>query len=315
MSSDQVNFVESILREAADKDEAAVKSIAVEKEVPVVFDLGHVMLSDPNLIPAAAFRAETQQFLDTLARDNAQLLVNEIWKQEKMHVEGSTIAKLPDPVTRLPRSKLIPKPKPPTKWEQFAKRKGIQQKTKDKLVFDEESGEWKPRFGYRSKDNQMEEWAVEAKGDEGPEEAFAVKKKEKKERTSKNEYQRLKNVARAVGRKVANNTDAVIPEEGNVESGPVPMQLEKAARLAKSSTASLGKFQDKAVNEKPVKGQGGKKRQFEGNEVNVGEEKCKNLKLMDEILKQKPKINVKKAIIHQEIVSCLIIFREQSFYL
>ena len=33
----------------------------------------------------------------------------------------------------------IPKPKPPTKWEKFAKAKGIQKQKKDKLIWDDQS--------------------------------------------------------------------------------------------------------------------------------------------------------------------------------
>ncbi|KAK4853450.1 hypothetical protein QYF36_009452 [Acer negundo] len=43
------------------------------------------------------------------------------------------IVKLPPPTTKLPREKHLPKPKPPTKWELFAQKKGIKKCKKDKV--------------------------------------------------------------------------------------------------------------------------------------------------------------------------------------
>lgn len=50
-----------------------------------------------------------------------------------------------------------------TKWEQFAARKGIKPKEKSgKLVFDENSGEWVPKWGYKGKNKQIDDqWLVE----------------------------------------------------------------------------------------------------------------------------------------------------------
>lgn len=45
--------------------------------------------------------------------------------------------------------KPLPAPRELTRWEQFAQRKGIQKKKKDKLVWDESVGEWRRRFGYK----------------------------------------------------------------------------------------------------------------------------------------------------------------------
>lgn len=61
------------------------------------------------------------------------------------------------------QEKPIPKKKPMTKWEQFAARKGIKPKEKSgKLVFDENSGEWVPKWGYKGKNKQIDDqWLVE----------------------------------------------------------------------------------------------------------------------------------------------------------
>jgi len=69
---------------------------------------------------------------------------------------------LPSIETPLPRAKPLPKPKAPTKWEQFAAAKGIQKKRREKKIWDEEKQEWVDRWGRGAKNKQVEEqWAVE----------------------------------------------------------------------------------------------------------------------------------------------------------
>ncbi|KAE8668526.1 Ribosome bioproteinsis regulatory protein-like protein [Hibiscus syriacus] len=62
-------------------------------------------------------------------------------------VDGPLV-KLPPPTNKTSREKHLPKPKPPTKWEEFAKKKGIKKRKKDKVVWDEQTSTWKRRFGY-----------------------------------------------------------------------------------------------------------------------------------------------------------------------
>ena len=58
-------------------------------------------------------------------------------------------AELPPPSTVLPREKPIPKAAPPTRWELFAKEKGIKKRKRERMVFDDEKKEWAPRWGYK----------------------------------------------------------------------------------------------------------------------------------------------------------------------
>ncbi len=69
----------------------------------------------------------------------------------------------------------MPAIKPQTKWQQFAAKKGITPKKKEgKMVYDEESGEWVPKWGYKGVNKKGEgEWLVELP-DDGKE---GVKKK------------------------------------------------------------------------------------------------------------------------------------------
>lgn len=64
--------------------------------------------------------------------------MNKIWELPIERVEETVVAKLPEPSMILPRSRKIPEANPLTKWEQFAKEKGITKKKKDKKVYDQE---------------------------------------------------------------------------------------------------------------------------------------------------------------------------------
>lgn len=106
-----------------------------------------------------------------LARENVQLLVNNIFSQETRREAHAILAVLPDASTRLPREKKvrvevfpfepartaaaqIPKPKPPTRWEKFAMLKGIQNRKRSRMVYDEAHDEYRPRWGYKRANNK-----------------------------------------------------------------------------------------------------------------------------------------------------------------
>lgn len=93
----------------------------------------------------------------------------------------------------------VPRPKPLTKWQQFAKEKGIQKKKKSKLSWDEQLKKWVPVYGFkRVKAQRDKEWVLEVPGNANPlEDQFAKKIEAKGERVAKNELQRLRNIARA----------------------------------------------------------------------------------------------------------------------
>lgn len=85
--------------------------------------------------------------MEALTRDNAQLLLNKVWELPTERIDEAIVVRLPAPKTLLPRSKPVPKPKPMTKWQEFAKAKGITKKKKDKAQWDEQLQKWVPLFG------------------------------------------------------------------------------------------------------------------------------------------------------------------------
>jgi hypothetical protein len=57
-------------------------------------------------------------------------------------------AALPAPSTVLPREKPAPKAKATTRWEAFAKEKGIKKRKRERMLWDDEKQQWLPRWGF-----------------------------------------------------------------------------------------------------------------------------------------------------------------------
>jgi regulator of ribosome biosynthesis len=55
----------------------------------------------------------------------------------------------------------VPKPKPLTKWQQFAQKKGIVKKKQSKFVWDETKQDWGRRYGYKKANDDSKPWLIE----------------------------------------------------------------------------------------------------------------------------------------------------------
>lgn len=152
------------------------KPVTVSKPIPNTYDLGNLATFDPNPLENDKLNdpQQKEEYLASVTRDNLQLLINQVLSlpiKTTTETHGSstgqdstmTLIQLPDPSTPLPREKAIPKAKAATKWEQFAARKGIKPKAKDgKMVYDEATGEWVPKWGYKGKNKELDnQWLVE----------------------------------------------------------------------------------------------------------------------------------------------------------
>ena len=120
-------------------------------------------------------------------------------------VESSDVGPLvvlPSENSMMPRSHKLAEEKPDTKWEKFAKEKGIKKKKRDRMVFDEDSDEFKPRFGYKRVKNGVEDLPiVEVKAGQDPyADPWAAARVEKKDRVKKNEKNMMQNKKRAQGK-------------------------------------------------------------------------------------------------------------------
>ncbi|KAF2809904.1 ribosomal biogenesis regulatory protein [Mytilinidion resinicola] len=176
--------------------------VTVDKPTPYTFDLGNLLAIDPNPVPADADEAT----VTAIARDAAQVLINQLLTtcDIKSTSDGVTL-NLPAPSTPIPREKPVPAAKPPTTWEKFAAKKGIKDKKRGegKMVYDEATGEWVPKWGYKGKNKDGDDqWLVEV--DEKKEmetgvahNARADGRRERKEKVRRNERKQRANERKA----------------------------------------------------------------------------------------------------------------------
>ncbi|KAI5589951.1 hypothetical protein POPTR_005G231000v4 [Populus trichocarpa] len=233
-------------------------------------DLGNLMAFDPfhhfTSIPSA--REELVAECLSNGTELVQAIVSGVFNLPSTEDIDGPLVKLPPPTTKLPREKPLPKPKPPTRWEQFAKAKGIRNRKKDKVVWDEQTGTWKRRYGYDRVNDDADVPIIEAKmTDEPGVDPFAKRVAEKKERVQKNQKNQLQNLKTAA-------KAGALPSHVQLAATALPItgtqaakkkftkdELGNVAGLASTATASGGKFDKKLRGEKPVKNQG-KHRKF-----------------------------------------------------
>ncbi|KAJ7386301.1 Rhodanese- sulfurtransferase [Desmophyllum pertusum] len=135
--ADGMEFDVASVLSAAEKDaKEKFKSTEVVRDIDPDLDIGNLLTTDLQPIDIRELRKNKEDFLRNLARENTQLLLNAIWKLPTERSEGLVLAKLPEPRTVIPREKPIPKPKSPSKWEEFAKRKGITKKKRERMILD-----------------------------------------------------------------------------------------------------------------------------------------------------------------------------------
>ncbi|PKA57019.1 Ribosome biogenesis regulatory protein like [Apostasia shenzhenica] len=234
-------------------------------------DLGNLMAFDPShhfpSLPAS--REELSKECLQKGGELIQVIVDALFTMPSTEDQAGPIIRLPEPSTRLPREKHLPKPKPPTKWELFAKMKGINKRKKGKRLFDEQTGSWKRRHGYDRVNDDKDVPIIEAKStDEPGEDPFSKRQAEKKKRIEKQGKNRLQNLKRAA------KVDALpshiqlaataLPITGTRKEVPKKAskeELENVAGMAAAATASGGKFDKKLLGEKPAK-HTGKHRKF-----------------------------------------------------
>ena len=92
----------------------------------------------------------------------------------------------------------VPEPKPQTRWEKFAEQKGIENKKRGRMVWNDETQQWAPRYGYKRANDDGADWPImEVRaGDDPNADPWTLRKQEKKARVDKNETNRRRNVER-----------------------------------------------------------------------------------------------------------------------
>jgi len=220
----------------------------------------------------------------------ATAVVGKLFKKflalEKTATDVGTTIVLPTPTMRLPREKPLPAPKKQTKWEKFAQSKDIQNRKRERMVWDDESQQWRPRWGYK-RDAELKDWLVELKPGENDLSHFEKAKLKKQQRILKNKKQQLHNAnlqaqehgeAMRLPEGIPAALGSSLPKAGSKQRrgmNTVTKQLERAQR----STASMGKFDDYQPREAPRKLQP-KRRKFK--EMHATTQK-RDLKIMNQM--------------------------------
>nr|CAG4646534.1 EOG090X0CBY [Macrothrix elegans] len=286
------SIVQNVLARASEEEAEKLKSVQVDKVAELEYDLGNLYALDINDIDLNQLRTDREALISRLSRDNVQLLINKLFELPTLVVENETVVKLPAPTARLPRAKPAPKPKPLTKWEKYAKEKGITKRKKANIVWDEELKRWVPRYGYRKNLAEKEKnWVVEYSGTApDTDDPRAKIKNKKQEAAAKNELQRLKNIQSRMQRSKAKSKISLEPTEK-----PTLDQINRSVYIAHTATASLGKFQPNLPDQKPVL-KSGKKRQFDPVVGDLKKETSKSLDILEKLTNKKPKLDVEKAV-------------------
>jgi len=182
-----------------------------------------------------------------------QLLVNRLYS-----IRTKGVINLPPPSTALPREKPLPIDKALTRWEKFAKEKGIVKKKRSKMIWDEEKQQWAPRYGFGRANNPKDttqDWLVHAKpGDDGSIDPFEAKADEKKMRLTKQKKQEERNRLEATH-------SASLSAKSGMQMSDRKQHLSNSIQAAQISTASAGRF-DRVVANEPSKNKG-KRQQYE----------------------------------------------------
>ena len=132
------------------------------EELNTYYDLGSLSMYDTDVIN---FTPENQEeTIDALVSKNYKRVISRIKniqteleenletrKLENQYVDfgkDRNLIELPKVLTIFPRYRTMPTEQGLTRWEKFAKEKGIKKKSKrSKLVYNEELQDWVPRYG------------------------------------------------------------------------------------------------------------------------------------------------------------------------
>ncbi|XP_062078024.1 ribosome biogenesis regulatory protein homolog [Humulus lupulus] len=280
----------------------------METQEPYQIDLGNLMAFDPHhqfpSIPSS--RADLVEESLKRGTELVQAIADTLFNLPSTEDIDGPLVRLPPPVTRLPREKHMPKPKPPTKWEEFAKSRGIKNRKKDKVQYDEQTGTWKRRFGYDRVNDENNVPILDAKATDEPGlDPFAKKRADKRNRVGKQEKNRVQNLKQAakVGALPSHiqlaATSLPITGSQSMPKKVTKEELGNVAGMAATSTASGGKFDKKLAGEKPVKNKG-KHRKFlpvVGGKGN-SQEKEQTDKVLNKLISKNSHeiLNVNKAI-------------------
>ena len=267
------------------------------REDDLEYDLGCLAAFDTHPLDTEELASRGEEYLLAIARDDVQLLFNRLYALPMKNTADGPMVTLPKSRSALPREKPAPQPKPLTRWEQFAKDRGIAGRKQSRMEYNEATGEWAPRWGYGSARAQ-EPWIVElGANDDGEVDHLQTHRLQKKRRVVQNEISKMKNIERAE-KAMGKATSHAVSVLSNKSKSKMTMgfgEAGTAARLRNTqlSTASIGKF-DRIVQGEPTRPKVTKQRKFAPNERHSKSDKAHSMSLVDRVLAG-PGVKVKKA--------------------
>ncbi|KRX03148.1 hypothetical protein PPERSA_10229 [Pseudocohnilembus persalinus] len=262
------------------------------------FDLGILSVFDTNPIDKDNIKAQVEKNVIQLYHKlfeikQRQTLENDLKKDElQEHDFEKSIYEinLPEMETVLPRQKTLPKQKELTRWEKFAKEKGIKKKKKSYLAYDEELGEYAPRWGPYSAKKQKEKLDIIREVKQGEDPYEDPWKKDKLKKNLLKEQQKLSEIKNRLnakgynGRQVLNSQSEAVGRRKQ-KTNEIKQKTKKSLSIAQQSTRSMGNFDKKAhQEEKQLKT---KKRKVLPSFKNTAEEKSRDMDMLNFILNNK----------------------------
>lgn len=243
------------------------------KEDNLAYDLRHLLAVDITPVSESAdIRKHTEE--------NVQLLVSQIFQLPREQTDIGPIVRLDklEFVEQLPRMMPLPKPKIKSRWDKFAEERGIEKKKRSRLVWDEASKDWVPRWGANSAKNRADkkDWLVEVPLNSS-EDPFEKKRLAQQLVQAKQKLREARNKLDVSGDKLPAGVNSSLVAGGKRSKDT----LNEVLKRAQVSSGSVGRF-DKRIESEKVMDQGKKKKLLSSN---MGEEKNQAMKIMNSVLK------------------------------
>ena len=132
-------------------------------------DLANLTATDIDFHFKTEGGAPNEQELLNRAQQCVQTVFSQLYGLPLSKDGHLSVVKLPEPKSQLPRYQPLPQPKPLTRWDRYARDKGVSNRKRSRMVWDEGGQEWKPRWGYKRAGNKPEDqWLVEVSTDISP---------------------------------------------------------------------------------------------------------------------------------------------------
>ncbi|GAB5029809.1 ribosome biogenesis regulatory protein [Nannochloropsis oceanica] len=170
-------------------------AVPEEKSDDLLYDLHHLAAVDSHPVDLENFQANPEKYLLESATFGLQGIIDRLFELPYESSNTGPVVALPAATTYLPRAQRLPEAKKETRWEKFAKEKGITNKKRARMLWDEEAQEWRPRWGYnRAKGGVMDQAIVEVMpGDDPLVDPWTEARNSKRARVEKNLMQQAKN--------------------------------------------------------------------------------------------------------------------------